>query len=244
MNKLLVKFPTRNRPDKFKEIFGVYSKYLDDNYETRFVITCDSDDESMNNPEMIDWFKRQQINLESRGHSLIYHYGNSKTKIQACNANLEGESADVLMLASDDMWPQIRGYNRVILDGMKECFPDGDGAIKFNDGLRTDILMTLAVMGWKLYERFGYIYHPDYTSVYPDTEQTAVCHYSGRLAVSDIIICKHQWTSQAFDELHGRNENQAMYHKDGEVYRRRMQNRFDMDAMGIDYQWPKDPLGV
>ena len=246
MNKLIVKLPTRNRPDKFKELFLVYSKYLDDDYETRFVITCDTDDETMNTPEIKEWFAEQINDLESRGHSLVYHYGESKTKIEACNANLEGESADVLMLASDDMWPQVDGYNRIILQGMEQCFPDGDGAIKFNDGLRgpKDILMTLPILGWKLYERFGYIYHPDYTSIYCDNEQTAVCHYSGRLAVSEICLCKHAWTNEPWDELHERNENAEMYKIDGAVYKQRLDNRFDMDALGIDYQWPKDPLGV
>jgi hypothetical protein len=198
----------------------------------------------MNNEEMIAWLEDQRIDLEKRGHSLIYHYGNSKSKIEACNANLENEKADVLMLASDDMWPQVKGYNKIILDGMTQCFPDGDGAIKFDDGLRKDILMTLTVMGWKLYERFGYIYHPDYTSLYCDTEQTAVCHYSKRLAISELCLCKHQWTNTAFDELHGRNENPEMYKIDGEIYRRRMENRFEIDSLGVDYEWPKDPLGI
>ena len=239
MEKLIVKFPTRNRPDKFKQVFADYVNFLDDEYKTRFVITMDEDDETMNNEEIIAWFEEQKSALEERGHSLIYHFGHSKTKIEACNANLEGESADALLLASDDMWVKIDGYNRVILDGFKQTFPDGDGAIKFNDGLRQDILMTLPVMGWKWYERFGYIYHPDYVSLYADTEQTAVAHYSGRLAVSEMILAEHKWTAEPFDELHARNENPEMYGIDGEVYKRRMENRFDMDELGIDYKWPE-----
>jgi hypothetical protein len=73
-------------------------------------------------------------------------------------------------------------------------FPTFDGAIKFYDGLRNDDLMTLCVMGWPLYKEFGYIYHPEYTSVYADNEQTIVLKKMNKFAISDICIIKHDWT--------------------------------------------------
>ena len=242
MEKLIVKFPTRNRPDKFKQVFSDYVNYLDDNYRTRFVITCDENDQTMKNNKIIKWLEDQKSALEERNHSLIYHFGNNKSKIAACNANLEGESADALLLASDDMWIRVDGYNRVILEELKKYFPDGDGAIKFNDGLRSDILMTLPTIGWKWYKRFGYIYHPEYTSLYADNEQTLVANYAGRLVINETVLAEHRWTAEPFDELHARNENQKMYDIDGEIYKKRMNYRFGIDKLGIDYNWPVDPI--
>lgn len=229
MSKLLIKFPTRNRPDKFKKVLNRYIEFLSGNHDVRFVISMDEDDKTMNTKDIKTFLKR----LRKKGTDLVYHYGNSKTKVEACNANLEGESADVLMLVSDDMNPQTRNYDDIIFDAFSRTFPDFNGGVKFSDGLRNDILMTLPIIGWKVYEDWGYIYNPEYTSLYCDTEQTIALQMTNKLAVSDVCIAKHEWTSEPFDELHARNENPQMYQKDGSVFERRRSRNFDV----------KEPIG-
>mgnify|MGYP003112719173 CR=1 FL=1 len=230
MSKLLVKFPTRNRPEKFKRILERYIEFLSGKHDVRFVITMDEDDETMNNKKMKSYLKR----IIKKGTDLVYYYGNSKTKVEACNANMENEDDfDVLILISDDMNPQQRGYDDIIFQAYSELFPDFDGAIKFHDGLRNDVLMTLPVMGKKLYDRFDYIYNPLYTSLYCDTEQTEVFYRMNKLGVSNICIAKHEWTSAPFDELHARNENPQMYHKDGAIFNERRNRNFDIDKLGV-----------
>jgi hypothetical protein len=224
MSKLLIKFPTRNRPEKFKTVLKKYIDFLSGNHDVRFVITMDNDDETMNNKDMKTFLKR----LRKKGVDVVYHYGESKTKVEACNANLENESADVLMLVSDDMIPQAKNYDDIIFELFSKAFPNFDGGIKFHDGLRNDILMTLPIIGWKLYEKFGYIYHPEYTSLYCDTEQTISLQMMGKLGISDICLAKHEWTSEPFDDLHARNENADMYQKDGAVFERRKMKDFDV----------------
>jgi hypothetical protein len=215
MSKLIIKFPTRNRPEKFKKVLQLYIDALSGKHDVKFVITMDDDDQTMNNEEIKNWLNSLPVNVK-------YNYGNSKTKIQAVNADLENEEADVLLVASDDMIPQIQNYDDIIFQSFNHVFPNFDGAIKFNDGLRNDDLMTLCVMGWPLYKQFGYIYHPEYTSVYADTEQTLVLKKIKKYAISDICIIRHAWTAAPWDELHARNENSEMYSKDKEVFDRHM----------------------
>jgi hypothetical protein len=219
MPKLLIKFPTRNRPEKFKKVLQLYIDGLSGKHDVKFVITMDVDDVTMNNDDIKSWLNSLQVNIK-------YNYGHSKSKIEAVNADLDGESADVLLLASDDMIPQIKNYDDIIFEAFKHTFPDFDGAIKFNDGLRNDDLMTLCVMGWPLYKHFGYIYHPEYTSVYCDNEQTIVLKKMKKFAISDICLIKHVWTGAPWDELHARNENMEMYSKDKEVFDRHMREIF------------------
>jgi hypothetical protein len=188
---------------------------LSGKHDVRFVVTMDEDDSTMNTEEIKEWLNSLPVNIK-------YNYGHSKTKIQAVNADLDGEEADVLLLASDDMIPQIKNYDDIIFQGFEQVFPDFDGAIKFNDGLRNDDLMTLCVMGWSLYKQFGYIYHPEYTSLYADTEQTLVLKKMGKFAISDVCLIQHQWTPAPWDDLHARNENSEMYQKDKEVFDRHM----------------------
>ena len=215
MSKLIIKFPTRNRPEKFKQVLQLYIDGLSNKHEVKFVITMDNDDLSMNNDDIKSWLDALPVNIK-------YNYGNSKSKIEAVNADLENEDGDVLLLASDDMFPQIQNYDDIIFESYKQCFPDFNGAIKFHDGLRNDNLMTLCVMGWKLYKEFGYIYNPEYLSVYADNEQTIVLQKMNKFAVSPLCIISHNWTAEPWDELHARNENGDMYSKDRLVFEKRM----------------------
>lgn len=228
MSRLVIKFPTRNRPEKFKSIFSRYLTFLSGRHDVRFILTMDEDDATMNNSEMRQW-----IDTQAKNAQIEYFYGQSKSKIEACNANLEGVEGDVLMLASDDMIPVQMGYDEVIAQVYKQEFPDYDGAIKFWDGLRPkeDPLMTLTVMGFPLYKQFGYIYNPEYKSLYCDNEQTQVCAALGKLRRCDICIVQHQWTGKPWDALHARNENAEMYRVDGETFKRRAANKFDMETM-------------
>jgi len=238
MAKLVIKFPTRGRPEKFKKVLQKGIDYLSGKHEIRYVITMDDDDATMNTDEMREW-------LDSRGVDIKYNYGNSKTKIEACNADLEGETGDILVLTSDDMVPCLEGWDDIIAMGFDQLFPDYVGAIKFNDGLRPkeDLLMTLPVIGFPLYEAMGYLYHPDYESLYSDNEMTVVCAKLNKLAVSPTCIIRHEWVPgnhPEADELHQTQESAEQYRKDGAVYQERMKNDFDvklikerLDAKGL-----------
>ncbi len=51
--KLIYKLASRNRPDKFKHVLEKSIDLLSGNHDVRFVITLDTDDETMNNDEII-----------------------------------------------------------------------------------------------------------------------------------------------------------------------------------------------
>jgi len=227
--KLIVKMATRSRPEKFKNVMQRYFDFLSGKHEVRFVISCDEDDETMNNDEMKSWFEEVK-----KTQDLKYVYGHSKNKIQACNADLDDEIGDVLLVASDDMVPVANAYDDIIYQAFQQTFPEYDGAVKFNDGLRNDMLMTLPCLGWKLYKAIGHVYHPDYTSVYSDNEQTQICHMLQKLAVTPACIIKHQWVPgnhELADDLHQRNENPEMYEKDKKVFDRRSKMMFEVDKV-------------
>lgn len=52
--KLLIKFPTRERPQKFFKMLDLYYQYLSGTVPVHFLISCDIDDRSMNCPESIE----------------------------------------------------------------------------------------------------------------------------------------------------------------------------------------------
>jgi hypothetical protein len=223
--KILIKFPTRGRPDKFFAVLERYIAMADDVYKIAFLVSADEDDSTMNNPLVIE--KMEKV---KKKYKLTYYFGHSKTKIQAVNTDMNKVSGwDVVLLASDDMIPVFKGYDSIIRDDMKEYFRDTDGVLWYNDGGQNNI-NTLCILGKKYYDRFNYIYHPDYISLWCDNEFTDVSRILNRVYKSDKLIIEHQhpvYQKTEYDELYVKNE--SYYNVDHETYDKRSARGFDLD---------------
>ena len=79
--KLLIKFPTRNRPDKFLHVLEAYINNMEDK-STNIIISADSDDETMCND-----FIREVV---SQYDNTKICFGDNKSKIEAINADFDG----------------------------------------------------------------------------------------------------------------------------------------------------------
>lgn len=221
--KVLIKFPTRKRPDIFFNTFDLYYRWLSGKHDVQFNITMDYDDETMNNETIwkrLDAYK-----------NVKYCYGYSKSKIEAVNANLEDEIFDILILASDDMIPVTQGYDDVVCNDMQQHFPELDGSLFYNDGRVGNTTCTLSIMSYKLYKRFGYIYHPDYLSLWCDNEYTDVAKGWGKMVYIDRMIIKHGWENITHhDPLF--QHNQKFYDRDQIVYNTRRERGFPKESIG------------
>ena len=206
--KLLVKFPTRGRKNKFFNVLNSYHKNLSKKHDVKFLITLDIDDLEMNNVDSIDILKTFK-NTE-------YVFGTSKSKIDAVNRDLENyQDWDVVLLASDDMIPKEFGYDDIILSEMEKNFSDTDGVLWFADGNRKD-LNTLSILGKKYYDRFGYIYNPEYKSTWCDNEFTDVANILKKQVFIDRVIIKHEhpdWGFGGRDNIHNLNSSNENYDK-------------------------------
>jgi hypothetical protein len=152
--------------------------------------------------------------------------------VQAINANMNDRNFDVVLLASDDMVPAIEGYDDIICTKMQEHFPNLDGCLHFNDGRVGRELNTLTIMGKKMYDHFGYIYHPDYVSLWCDNEFHDVTVAMGKSVYIDQVIIRHAWIDvTGHDSLHRHNES---YHgKDKRVYEKRRNAGYPKASIGI-----------
>jgi hypothetical protein len=240
--RLVVKFPTRGRPDKFVDVLNRYINMASGMRDVHYVISMDHDDPSMNNQNIIGHLERLNQRMEGRIH---FAYGASKGKIEACNANLDivrRLNPHVILLASDDMIPIVSGYDDIICKDMARHFPDTDGVLHYNDGFSgQDKLITLSILGMKYFNRFGYLYNPEYKSVFCDDEFTQVARLLNKVVYSDRCIIQHQWVGIPYsmaangklnpneirrDFLHERNESQEMYSHDRPIFERRKAENF------------------
>ena len=218
--KLLIKFPTRNRKNKFFKVLRQYQNLCEDLDNTYFLITLDNDDESMNSSDVEDIFNTFK--------NVKVIYGTSNSKIHAVNRDIElVNDWDIVLLASDDMTPKVKGYDNIIRNKMKELYSDTDGVLWFNDGHMGNKLNTLCILGKKYYDRFGYIYHPEYKSVWSDNEFMLVGNLLGKQTYFEQVIIEHEhpdWGYGGRDEIHqnnSKNENQ-----DKLLFTKRKDNNF------------------
>ena len=218
--RLLIKFPTRNRKSKFFTVLEQYQTLCEDIENTFFLITLDNDDEEMNSPEV--------VNIFSTFKNIKYVYGDSTSKIHAINRDLETENEwDIVLLASDDMTPKVKGYDNIIRNKMKEHYPDTDGILWFNDGHQGTTLNTLSILGKKYYERFNYIYYPEYKSMWSDNEFMSVGNILEKQTYFDEVIIEHEhpdWGFGGKDSIHIKNVENETHDKN--LFLNRQSNKF------------------
>ena len=217
---ILVKFPIRGRPKRFFETLDAYRSMESGKHQVQYVITLDADDPDMGVPEVTGRLRRYE--------RLGFRYGRNAGKIDACNADMDlaDQRWELLLLASDDMLPQVVGWDDRIASDMRREFPDTDGCLWYHDG-RVKSICTLSILGRKYYDRFGYIYHPDYTSLWCDNEFTEVAMAAGKMWKSEDVIIRHDHPSYGIGEQDALyHHNQSLYHADQKVYERRKAEGF------------------
>lgn len=208
--RILLKCPTRSRPERVVETLRAYVYRARDRSNIGIALSCDDDDTSMKQHSVL-----RDINglLSQVGWNQIF-YSPNKTKIEACNANMDeiDYDWDVVVLVSDDMVPTIGGWDETIRMYMKCYFPDTNGILWVNDGYQKDKLNTLCIYGRKFYESQGYIYHPDYKSLFCDTELTDHCraHLAPICKYIPYTIIRHEHPGTGFkekmDPLYAKNQ--------------------------------------
>ena len=232
--KILAQFPTFARPQKFLHCLNAYLNKASGRHEIFFNINCDADDTTMYNQEMSDSiqdaFVLQARSTESKWHDNFcsgeIHFDEDTTKISSVNAHINREF-DIVIVISDDMIPQVDNWDDYIATAMMEHYPDLDGCIAFNDGYAdADTLITFSILGRKLYEYFGYIYHPDYKSLYCDAEFTEEVKRLNKLTCIDKMIIKHEHYAEEGNSNSGDYDKAAektLFYsgRDGQVYENR-----------------------
>lgn len=231
--RILLKCPTRSRPQRIISTLIAYIRFANHPEQIGVAISCDEDDESMSRNLVHEELHR--VLSKTAWHRIFM--SPNKSKIQACNANMneiEWEW-DVVVLVSDDMIPQMKGWDDIIRTHMFARFPDSDGILWFNDGYQGEKLNTLCVFGRKMYQYFGYIYHPEYKSLFCDTELTDLCRNELKDKCMYVPYCiirhEHPGTgyAQNMDVLYERN--QKFWNEDMNTYIRRKRYPYDISFL-------------
>jgi hypothetical protein len=231
--RILLKCPTRSRPQRVVETLKAYIRLANDCSRIGVALSCDVDDDSMQRNLVQEEISRI---LRPTAWNRIF-FGPNKTKIEACNANMKDIDWewDIVVLVSDDMIPQIKGYDDILRSHMSSRFPDLDGILWFNDGCQGDKLNTLCIYGRKMYESLGNIYEPVYKSLFCDTELTDRCRtdLASKCLYVPYCIIRHEHPGTGFankmDSLYA--ANQRYWSTDMYTYIQRKKYAFDWSVL-------------
>lgn len=118
---------------------------------------------------------------------LTIRWGTSKNKVHAINRDLEDVKGDIICCHSDDMVFIKKGFDDIIRMEMER-----DMYLHFPDGHANERLCTYSIMHIDYYKRFGYIYNPQYKSLWCDNEQMEVAKRLGRYKYVPEQIFEHR----------------------------------------------------
>lgn len=226
--KILFKFASRSRTTKFfAGIDNIISNLADLN-NFCILASLDVDDSTMNNRNSI---ARLTEYVQKYPDNFIVKFGYSKNKIDAINRDVNEIKSifnfDILVNFSDDMEFIQHSFDDNIRNKFYVNFPDTDGNIFYNDGFVGDRLSTMSIIGRKYYDKFNYIYHPSYVSLWCDNEYTEVAKRNNKLIYFNENIFRHNHPSNVggfLDEQLIKTESFSEI--DRQNYEKRLNNNF------------------
>lgn len=165
----LFKFPSKGRPERFFiSLDSIVDNIVDKDYY-HVACTLDEDDLTMNNPEIIE-------RINSYPNTSI-QWGASTSKINAVNRSMPDIPFDIIINMSDDMVFNLYGFDVHIGVDMLTHFPNFDGLLHYPDQDAKEFLATMYIAGVNFYMKFGFIYDPNFRSVWCDNLIQTVAIY-------------------------------------------------------------------
>jgi hypothetical protein len=106
------------------------------------------------------------------------------------NRAAEASVGDVIIAISDDFVPP-EAWDEELIRSAPEGWWTDDRVVAVRDGNTADIL-TLPIITRRRLQRFGYLLHPSYSSLFSDTELTAVAYLEGAVINARHLLFEHR----------------------------------------------------
>ena len=226
--------PTRNRKE---QAFKTASKWLEKSDRPGLIdyyFSVDTDD--------IDkWYSIVKIMpkplVSNYIQDLFVLKNDNKSAIEAINyaawyIDQYADTAEkyLLIVVSDDT-DAPEHWDTLLL---KELEGKSDFVAKVNDGLQ-HTLVTMPIMDRIYYERYGYLYHPDYKHMFCDQELTAVAIMTGKYIKLPLTFHHLHYTTgkSPYDEINRRND--ATWAQGEALFNERLKTNFDIENPVVPY---------
>lgn len=184
------------------------------NGNLQVIISLDFDDETVG-----DYF--DQFSNANFEHKVLVN--ENRSAVDAINWGGARSEGDIIVVMSDDFdCPENWAFSLVMKTEGKT-----DWIAKTPDGIQKWII-TLPILDQVYYNRFGYIYHPDYLHLFCDTELTAVADLTMRKIELDIPFVHNHYSvgKSVKDEVSIRAD--ATWKQGEKLFLERARRKFDL----------------
>lgn len=205
--------PSRGRAYKS---FNTTNKWLSNaTSDVELIVSIDENDSS----------KEEYIKLYD-GKVIV---NNNKSSVEAVNNAAKASTGDILIVVSDDTdCPQ--NWDKLILSAVEG---KTDFVLKVYDGIQKWII-TMPIIDRDYYNRFGYVYYPEYSHMFCDTEFTHVADVTRKVIWRNDIMFRHNHYSVGRaqrDQISIVADSTAEY--GSKVYLRRFKENFGLPGVDV-----------
>ena len=188
--------PSRSRPNKS---FDTTQSWLNSAAGKNFELIVSIDE---NDP-----YKDQYLNIYSNfnQHKVKVIVNKNTSAVDAINNAAKASEGDILIVVSDDTGV-LYGWDKIINSAIGT---HTDFVLKVYDGIQ-DWIVTMPIIDRVYYNRFGYVYYPEYQHMFCDTHLTHVADALGKLIIRNDILIPHEHYSvkrSERDEITKRADN-------------------------------------
>lgn len=201
--------PSRSRPQRAQE---TARKWLENvGADCEFILSIDFDD-PMKKEYYNSFFLQSRIVCES-----------NRSAIDAINNAMKVATGNIIIQISEDFdCPPLWGKKILEATQGKE-----DWILKTQDGIQP-WMITLPIMDRKYYNRFGYIYHPDYLHMFCDTELSCVADLTGRRITSDILFPHNHYSTGKTRKDSVSEKADLTWNQGQKLFKERYRKNFDL----------------
>lgn len=218
---ILFNCASRGRINQLFSLLDNIKTWVDDKDNYFVCLKVDLDDVKTNR------IQHKQI-LESQP-KVIVRWGTSTSKIHAINRSLEDlPHWDIICTASDDQLFTARGFDNIIRNNIEE----GKHFYHYPEPFSANRVSVMNITTREYYERRGWVYCPEYYSLFCDEDETECAKMLGVYKLCEEQIFEHYHYSTNIqrlkvpkDPLYIRNDT---YRADEKIFKERKARNFDL----------------
>lgn len=209
--KISIIHPSRNRRKMAADTAKKWLTSARDRSNIQYILSLDTTDEQLQEYKEL---------MPSGVEYVIY---DNKTAVQAINNAAKHCENDLFIVVSDDFaCPALWDFGLLVQLKGKEDF-----IVKTYDGGQPWII-TLPIMDRKYYNRFGYIYYPEYKHMFCDTEMTHVADLLDRKIGVPMTFRHNHYTTGMMQKDAINDKNNATWQQGEKIYLQRIKENFGL----------------
>lgn len=207
--------PSRQRPDKSWRVTRDWISKAGSDVE--LIVSIDDNDPTRND------YQRHYLQADPMTTRLISNP--NRSAIDAINNAAKVAKGDIMIVVSDDTECPHDWANKIL----RAVIGRKDYVLRVADGIQ-DWIITAPIIDRHYYNRFGYVYNPEYAHMFSDTEFTHVADMLGKIIRRDDIMFRHAHPCKGLatmDEVYRKNDQ--TFKQGQQVYMRRFKENFGLE---------------